>query len=149
MPQFVATSIIPAPVDAVFAFHERPDALALLSPPFPPVRILHRTPGLTPGASVTLRVGLLTWVAVHTAYIPNRLFVDEQMKGPFARWIHRHEFEDVNGATRLTDRIEFELPGGGLINGLFAWTVRLALRRMFAFRHAATARAVQTAIAGA
>ena len=40
-----------------------------------------------------LQVGWSRWVALHTAYEKNRLFVDEQIDGPFARWIHRHEFE--------------------------------------------------------
>ena len=39
--------------------------------------------GLAPGSRVELRVGFLfNWVALHTAYERNRLFVDEQIAGP-------------------------------------------------------------------
>ena len=85
-----------------------------------------------------LRVGFLSWVAQHTAFERDQLFVDEQVQGPFARWVHRHEFEDVGIATRLTDRIEFVLPGGPGVNVAFAWVVKLGLMQMFWYRHKVT-----------
>jgi len=130
---------IDAPVETVFGFHERDDALKLLTPSFPPVKLISKTPGIGVGARVVLRVVVFRWVAAHTVFERNRLFVDEQIEGPMARWVHRHEFEDLGGdRTRLTDRIEFQLPGGVLINRLLAWTTRPGLRRMFAHRHGVT-----------
>ena len=144
VPVFVKSVIVDAPVDEVFRFHERPDALALLSPTFPPVRMIARTgTGIQAGSRVELRVGVLRWVAQHTIYEKNRLFVDEQIQGPFAQWIHRHEFEAVDGKTRLTDRIAYELPGGPLGNHLFGWTVTLGLRNMFKHRHRVTQQAMR------
>lgn len=139
MSHFSQSTLIDAPVETVFAFHERPDALTLLSPPFPPVRLLSRTGrGIEAGAELELRIGPLRWLARHTHYEPNRLFVDEQIAGPFARWIHRHEFTPAGAQTRLTDRIDFQLPGGPLVNTLLAWPVKLALRNMFTHRHRVT-----------
>lgn len=140
VPEFVKSSLIQAPVATVFAFHEREDALVLLSPPFPPLRVVSRTGGIRTGARVVVRIGPVTWVATHTAYVPNALFVDELVSGPFAHWVHRHEFSDEGGSCRLTDRISFALPGGTLVNGLSSWAVRLGLRQMFAHRHAVTRR---------
>ena len=82
----------------------------------------------------------MPWLALHTAYEKNRLFVDEQIKGPFARWVHRHEFEAIGDQTRLTDRLEYALPGGPLINLLLGWAVRPGLHQMFAHRHKVTRR---------
>ena len=139
MPAFVKSVLIDAPVDAVFRFHEREDALALLTPAFPPVRVISRTGGIQEGARVELRVAVFRWVALHTAYEKNRLFEDRQISGPFAKWIHRHEFEAVGlSQTRLTDRIEYELPGGSIVNALFSWAVIPGLRQMFAHRHRVT-----------
>ncbi|WP_425862709.1 SRPBCC family protein [Arthrobacter sp. TWP1-1] len=40
-------------------------------------------------------------------------FVDEQVKGPFRRFRHVHEFsEDAAGTTTMIDRIEFQAPVG-------------------------------------
>jgi len=142
VPEFVASSIIQAPVDVVFAFHEREDALTLLSPAFPPIKVIQRSGGIQEGARVELRIGPLTWIASHTTFERPRLFVDEQVSGPFARWVHRHEFEPAGPHCRLTDRVSFSLRGGPVVNRLFGWAIRLGLRQMFRHRHAVTRRAV-------
>jgi ligand-binding SRPBCC domain-containing protein len=138
VPVFLRSVLINAPVGRVFRFHEQDDALALLTPTFPPVRILSRTGGIGVGARVELRVGPFSWVALHTGYEQDRWFEDRQIQGPFAQWIHRHEFEAVGTGTRLTDRISYELPGGLLVNWLLAWTVRVGLHSQFAHRHRVT-----------
>ncbi len=138
VPEFVKSTLIQASVDTVFAFHERADALELLSPAFPPLTVVSRTGGIHTGARVEIRIGPITWVASHIDYQHNVLFVDEQVSGPFARWVHRHEFADEHGACRLTDRVSFALPGGAVITTLFAWAVRIGLRQMFSHRHAVT-----------
>ena len=55
---------------------------------------------------------------------PHR-FVDEQVRGPFARFRHEHRFEPSAGGTRMVDEIEFRAPLGVL--GVVA--ERLALAR--------------------
>ncbi len=138
MATFLSSVLIEAPVAAVFAFHEREDALALLSPPFPPVLVLRRDGGIEVGSRVEMKIGPLHWVALHTAFEKNRLFEDNQISGPFARWVHRHEFFDLGDATRLTDNIDYLLPGGVLVNRLFGWAVEIGLGRMFQYRHRVT-----------
>ncbi len=145
MSAFVQSVEIEAPPETVFRFHEREDAFQLLTPAFPPVKLVSKTPGIGVGTRVELRIGLFRWVALHTAYEKNRLFVDEQIEGPFAQWVHRHEIEDLGDCTRLTDRIEYRLPGGPVLNALLGWAVKLGLRHMFTHRHAATKRLCETA----
>lgn len=140
---FVRSVEIEAPVEAVFGFHEREDALEVLAPAFPPVTLISKTPGLGVGTRVELRVAFLRWVALHTDCVRDRLFVDEQVVGPFARWVHHHEFEDLGQRTRLTDRVEYRLPGGKIVNACFGWVVKLGLRQMFAHRHEVTKRACE------
>ena len=140
MPTFLKSVVVEAPVETVFRFHEREDALRLLSPSFPPVRLLRKTGGIEPGSRVELKLGPFLWTALHTAYVKNRLFADEQIQGPFAKWVHRHEFEAVGDATRLNDRIEYRLTGGVWGNRLFGWCVQLGLHQMFRHRHQTTKR---------
>ena len=143
---FVRSVVNDAPVGEVFRFHERPDALALLSPPFPPMRKTGGTgDGIHSGTRVDLRIAGVPWIALHTAYEKDRLFIDEQIRGPFARWVHRHEFEPLSNRTRLTDRVEFALPGGAVVNTLFGWFVKFGLRNMFAHRHRVTKQRCEAA----
>ena len=139
MLKFKYSSVIDAPVEDVFAFHEHPEALEKLAPPWKPVEVLKREGGIQEGGRVVFQVPLgpirRRWVAVHTRYVKNRLFVDVQKEGPFASWVHRHEFERLGEKTRLTDGIAFSLPGGELMNLLGGWWVKLTLRRLFRYRH--------------
>lgn len=41
-------------------------------------------------------------------------FVDEQVKGPFRKFRHVHEFVQVPTGTKMVDRIEFAAPFGPL-----------------------------------
>lgn len=135
-------SILDAPVERVFAFHEAPDALALLTPPWETLDIEKPPSSLAVGTEVILVMHLgparLRWVAEHTVYEKNALFVDRQVSGPFAKWIHRHTFDALGGGkTRLTDDIEWALPFGRL-GKLGNPVVRHKLDRTFAYRHAVT-----------
>jgi len=129
-----------APVEIVFGFHEREDALLLLSPAFPPIRVIRKEGGIEPGSWVELKIGPIRWTALHSGFARNRFFEDKQIAGPFTTWIHRHEFDSLGEATRLTDRVEYWLPGGRLVNYLFGWVVRVGLHQMFRQRHKRTKR---------
>ena len=41
-----------------------------------------------------------------------RIFVDEQVRGPFRSFRHIHEFESTPGGSVMTDRVEFTAPFG-------------------------------------
>jgi ligand-binding SRPBCC domain-containing protein len=144
MLRFEYSSWIDAPVAAVFGFHERPDALELLTPPWPPVTVLRRPASLACGSIAELRIGIwplsVHWVAHHIAYEPARLFVDEQRSGPFAAWVHAHRFAPESGGTRLLDSVEFALYGGATAEKALGWLVRRQLRGMFRYRHGVTRR---------
>jgi ligand-binding SRPBCC domain-containing protein len=141
--RFLHQSVIPAAPGAVFAFHERPDALARLVPPWERVEVLQPPTSLKPGTRVVLRMRIgpfpLTWVAEHTLYEKDRLFQDRMVRGPFRRWVHTHRFVPDAAGTLLQDEVELELP---LLTIAFAPLVRRRLRKMFEYRHGVTARAV-------
>lgn len=79
--------------------------------------------GVTSGQIVLSET--VTWKARHfgipwtmtsqiVEYDPPRHFVDEQLKGPFSRFRHEHEFEATDVGTRMTDRVRFDAPLGPL-----------------------------------
>jgi ligand-binding SRPBCC domain-containing protein len=145
---FDQKSLIAAPAQKVFAFHERPDALQLLIPPGEPIRILEHTGGIRDGARVVLQMGYgplsIRWVALHRGYIEGRQFQDVQQRGPFRSWVHTHTVIPVNEKSCLLhDRIEYELPFGNL-GLLAAFAVRRKLTATFDYRHRVTIRETST-----
>lgn len=142
MLNFKYSSLINASVETVWQFHERPDILDLLTPPWQPVTIIRRQGGLEVGAISEFRLSLagipIPWIATHIECQSNRLFVDQQTKGPMESWVHRHEFTPENGQTRLTDAIAFEIPGGLLTELFLGWWVDARLKDMFRYRHEIT-----------
>lgn len=141
--RFVQESRITAPPSAVFAFHESPGAFERLTPPWAPVEIVEGGNSLHPGTRVVLRVRFgpfsVRWIAEHVEYDPPYLFADRQVSGPFARWYHRHEFQDDGqGGTWLRDAVEFEPPLGRLGRALAGLLIERKLRRLFAYRHEVT-----------
>jgi ligand-binding SRPBCC domain-containing protein len=84
--RFVKESLIRAPPGRVFAFHELPDALARLTPPWERTRVLSAAPDLRAGSRAVVETRLfglvpVRWVAEHTAYDPPRMFEDVQVSG--------------------------------------------------------------------
>jgi len=148
MQRFVKESRIAAPPSVVFAFHEEPDALERLIPPWERVEIVESARSLRPGSRSVLRVGVgpihLDWIAEITERVQDRLFVDRQVRGPFTSWRHRHCFEeDRSGGTILRDEIEYSGPFGPLVELLSRRLQEARLRRMFDYRHEVTRRACE------
>ncbi|WP_165227652.1 SRPBCC family protein [Aquisphaera insulae] len=142
---FVKESRIAAPPEAVFRFHESPDALTRLIPPWESMTVAESDGSLRPGSRVVLRGRLgpfpVRWVAVHTEYDPPHLFADRQESGPFALWYHRHRFlDDGRGGTILRDEVEYRVPLGSLGRLLAGGFVHRKLDRMFDYRHETTRR---------
>ncbi|MGN6390786.1 MAG: TIGR01777 family oxidoreductase [Gemmatimonadales bacterium] len=130
---------LPFSAETVFAWHERPGALERLTPPWERVEVVERSGGLEDGGRVVLRIGAplaMRWEARHLAYEPGRQFADEQVRGPFARWIHWHRFEpDGPDASVLTDRIEYTAPFGPLGAAAAPHLLQRRLERFVAYRH--------------
>ncbi|MFN7989052.1 MAG: SRPBCC family protein [Thermoanaerobaculia bacterium] len=129
------------PREAIAAFHADPRVLEWLSPPEKKVRVVERPAAIGAGSRIVIEVtpfGVpVRWVSRIEAWEPPFCFVDVQEKGPFRRWRHEHLFEE--GA--LVDRVDYEVPlalaGGRLVD---LAVVRPDVRRMFRFRHQATAQ---------
>ncbi|PSO56173.1 MAG: cyclase [Cyanobacteria bacterium QH_1_48_107] len=144
MMRFQYSTLIAAPVELVWKFHERADVLELLTPPWQPVQVIRREGGLEVGAISEFRIFLgplpIPWQARHTECKQYQQFTDEQVDGPMQSWVHRHQFREENGQTRLTDAIEYTLPGGEIAEFLLGWWVNSRLEDMFRYRHEVTQR---------
>jgi len=141
--RFVKESFIRASQERVFSFHEQPDVLRLLLPPWESARVIEsaRISEVGARAVVETRVlGPLTikWVAEHTVYDPPHRFEDIQIKGPFSSWRHRHIVEPQQGGVTLRDEIEYEPPMGFLGRAFAPILIQGRLQRLFDYRHQIT-----------
>ena len=149
MPLFVKETRIAASPEAVFQFHERPDALPLLIPPWEKVTVEVPPTSLAKGTQVILvnRMGplKLRWVAEHTAYDPPRMFMDIQKSGTFHKWEHKHlVLPDGASGAILRDEVTYELPMGILGRIFGGWFARSKIEKMFDYRHSVTKRVCES-----
>jgi ligand-binding SRPBCC domain-containing protein len=140
---FVKESLIRAPPGRVFAFHELPDALARLTPPWESSRVVQAARISEVGSEAIVETRILgvipaRWVARHTVYDPPRMFEDVQVKGPFRFWRHRHLIKPHTDGAILRDEIEYEPPFSILGQLVEPFLITPRLTKLFDYRHAAT-----------
>jgi ligand-binding SRPBCC domain-containing protein len=132
--------VLPQDLDHLFAFFADAHNLERLTPPFLHFRIL--TPGpieMRAGALIDYRIKLrgipVRWRTEIAAWEPPFRFVDQQLRGPYRKWVHEHRFEAVPGGVRCLDRVEYVVPGGPLFEGMaHSLFVRGELERIFDYR---------------
>jgi ligand-binding SRPBCC domain-containing protein len=105
---------VPSPVAAVFPFFASARNLERLTPDFLHFRI-RRAPetSLYAGALIDYRLRLhgvpVWWRTRIDEWTPGERFVDRQVRGPFRRWHHCHEFRTDGAGTLITDTVDFDL----------------------------------------
>jgi ligand-binding SRPBCC domain-containing protein len=138
MPVFERSTTIPRPSAELFEFLARPANLIQVMPPELNMRLVEGPERLFLGAQMVLQTRRWGFaqriVSKITAFEPNRLFTDEQIEGPFKKWAHSHILEDTPDGTRMTDRIEFEAPGGMLGLVLTQDAIEGELEELFEYR---------------
>jgi hypothetical protein len=139
---FERTLDVDAPLEVLWAFHERPDALTALSPPWERIEVLEPPRSLEVGTRVVLRAWIgpvpTTIESEHIEYERGRLFADRMVRGPFRSFVHHHRFSARGGGARLVDSIELELPGGALGRRIGGPIALRRLERLFDYRHQVT-----------
>jgi ligand-binding SRPBCC domain-containing protein len=122
----------------VFAFFADPKNLERLTPPTLHLRLVTPAPVMTAGAVLDYRLRWLgapiRWRAFVREFDPPFRFLDVQLRGPYARWEHRHRFLEADGGTLMEDRVVYRLPLGGVGRVLHAALVGRQLRAVWAYR---------------
>ena len=143
--QFVKESLIRATPERVFAFHEQPEALERLTPPWESSTVIKLALISDVGSRAIVETTVfgpwkMRWVAEHTAYDPPHMFEDVQINGPFRQWRHRHLVAAHADGAILRDQIDYEPPLWFVGRAAAPFLIEPRLRKLFAFRHDVTRR---------
>ena len=114
---------IDAAPEEVWPFFSSEKNLERLTPPFLNFHVTgksteHMQAGTLIDYQLKLRGLPLNWRTRIVEWKEKTSFVDEQLKGPYQKWHHRHEFTSFAGGTRMRDTVHFKVP--------FGWVGRLA-----------------------
>jgi ligand-binding SRPBCC domain-containing protein len=128
---------LPYPRHQVFEFFADAGNLEAITPPWLHFQVLTPQPiAMAPGTLIDYRLRLhgvpLTWRTEIAVWEPPFQFVDQQLRGPYRLWHHRHTFEETDAGTLCRDVVDYAFFGGTLIHN---WLVRPDLERIFAYRH--------------
>jgi ligand-binding SRPBCC domain-containing protein len=127
---------LPRPLETVFPFFADPGNLESITPPWLRFKILTPRPiSMKQGQIIEYRLRLhgvpMRWESEITVWEPPHRFVDEQLRGPYRKWIHEHSFAERGGGSEVCDFVRYAVPGGRLTDYV---CVRRDVRRIFEYR---------------
>jgi ligand-binding SRPBCC domain-containing protein len=131
-------TLVPGSMETVFDFFSSAENLERITPPELGFKILNPLPiKMEQGTLIDYRIRLfgipLKWQTLISKWEPKRQFVDEQLKGPYAQWVHTHSFEATNNGILMRDEVNYRLPFFPFGEVMLP-VVRLQLRRIFSYR---------------
>ena len=132
--------IIPAPMEAVWAYFCDPKNLNKITPSDMNFEIVQGgDAAMYEGQIIEYRVefirGLRSLWLTEIAHVREReYFVDEQRVGPYRFWYHEHIFEVVPNGTKMTDRVTYAIPFGILGDVVNTVWISRRLKNIFDFR---------------
>ena len=135
-----------ADLATVAEFHRQSSSMGAITPP-PIIAVIQHAPTvLNEGDEMafTLWMGPLPirWLARIEQVSPTG-FVDRQLAGPFAKWVHRHTFVPLaEGRTEILDEIQAELAPHWW-HRLLGMSMWLGMPVLFAYRGWKTQRLLQ------
>jgi ligand-binding SRPBCC domain-containing protein len=130
---------ISASREEVFDFFSDARNLNRITPAWLDFRILTPTPvpmELNSIIEYSLKLNGLRfrWKTQITRWEPPQVFVDEQLHGPYSRWIHTHSFTETAYGTCMEDHVAYAVPGWLMEPLIHRAFVQPRLNKIFDYR---------------
>ena len=130
---------LPLPPEELFPFFADAGNLDAITPPWLHFRIVTPRPiEMRAGALIDYKLRVrgmpLRWRTLIREWNPSHSFVDEQIRGPYRQWVHRHTFELKDGGTLARDIVHYAVPFDFIAHRLL---VRPDIEKIFAYRQEA------------
>jgi len=137
--EIFAEQWVPQKSEEVFPFFCDEMNLEKLTPDFLNFKVMKKsTPAIQAGTLIDYRLSLhgitMKWQSKIDEWKPNISFVDTQMKGPYTKWHHTHEFIPYAGGTLLRDRVIYKMPLGILGSLITGHKIRSDVLKIFSHR---------------
>lgn len=137
--QFLKYQWINRNKEDVFRFFATESNLEKITPPSLNFKIIDKTKEKIQRGTIInykLRVhGIpLRWRTRINEFIKNESFIDEQIRGPYKKWIHTHTFIDLKGGTLIKDEIIYKIPFGAVGQLLLSSFIRNDIEKIFNYR---------------
>ena len=74
------------------------------------------------------------WRSIITNYDPPYMFIDQQIKGPYTLWHHKHSFREIKNGVEIRDRVVYSIPVGWMGRLLHKFWIKKDLENFFSYR---------------
>lgn len=138
--QLTAKVNLPVDLDTSWSFMSDPSNLKVITPDYMGFHIIsgagvHMFAGQIISYKVSPIMGIgMNWVTEISHVQEKHFFVDEQRKGPYAFWHHKHFLKPIENGTEMTDIVHYQLPLPLISNLFHALLVKPKLLEIFEYR---------------
>jgi len=133
---FESKQTINCSIETVFSFFSSPENLKVLIPPRLGFKILTPSPiNMGKGCLIDYLIYFMGipvhWCSIITDYDPPYMFIDQQIKGPYTLWHHKHTFREIKNGVEIRDRVVYSIPVGWMGRLLHKYWIKKILKIFF------------------
>lgn len=101
----------------VFDFFSDENNLEKITPPYLNFKITGKsTKEISAGTFIDYKLKIhgvpAKWKTHISSFVKDKTFTDEQLKGPYAKWVHQHDFIPCKNGTLMKDEVVYKVPMG-------------------------------------
>ena len=128
-------------LEMAWKFFSSPHNLSRITPGDMKFKVLSQIPeniseGMIIDYIVSPILGIpMQWQTLIAQVDEQKSFTDIQLKGPYQKWKHIHEFIPNDQGVLMKDTVEYELPWSFIGNIVHSLLIKKKLQQIFDFRH--------------